>query len=133
MAERILCHFSSDNFEQYTFSIHGSIGQCFCNRAVANIFFNHERKLSTVEGSNLEIFITLNFYFIFSFITLSHEFVVLPFELEPLLSLCKNSHNKTQPRVEHTLGEKRTVMQNNFTLHNIKFFLLNVQLNIFLK
>ena len=44
---RILCHFSSDNFEQYTCSIHGSIGRRFCNRAVANVFFNNKRKLAT--------------------------------------------------------------------------------------
>ena len=45
--ERILCHFSSDNFEQYTCSIHESIGRRFCNRAVANAFLNKKRKLST--------------------------------------------------------------------------------------
>ena len=46
-AERTLCHFSSDNFEQYTCSIHESIGRRFCNRAVANVFFNNKIKLST--------------------------------------------------------------------------------------
>ena len=46
-AERILRHFSSDNFEQYTCSIHESIGQRFCNCAVANVFFNNKGKLST--------------------------------------------------------------------------------------
>ena len=46
-AECILCHFSLDNFEQYTCSIHESIGQRFCNHAVANVFFNNKRKLST--------------------------------------------------------------------------------------
>ena len=43
-AERILCHSSSDNFEQYKCSIHESIGWRFCNRAVANIFSNNKRK-----------------------------------------------------------------------------------------
>ena len=46
-AEPYFCHFSSDNFEQYKCSIHESIGRRFCNRAVANIFFNNKRKLST--------------------------------------------------------------------------------------
>ena len=46
-AERILCHFSSDNFEQYACNIHDSIGRRFCNRAVANVFFNNKGKLST--------------------------------------------------------------------------------------
>ena len=46
-AQRILCHFSSDNFEQYTCSIHESIGPRLCNRAEANVFFNNKRKLST--------------------------------------------------------------------------------------
>ena len=44
---RILCHFSLDNFEQYTCSIHESIGRRFCNRAVVNVFFNNNRILST--------------------------------------------------------------------------------------
>ena len=44
-AERILCHSSSDNFEQYTYSIHESIGRRFCNRAAANVFSNNKRKL----------------------------------------------------------------------------------------
>ena len=43
----ILCHFSPDNYEQFTCSIHESIGRCFCNRAVVNVFFNKKRKLST--------------------------------------------------------------------------------------
>ena len=47
VAERILCHFLTDNFEQYTCSIHESIGQRFCNRPVANVFFNNRIKLST--------------------------------------------------------------------------------------
>ena len=34
------------NFEQYTRSIHESIGR-FSKRAVANVFFNSKRKLST--------------------------------------------------------------------------------------
>ena len=77
-AECILCNFSSDNFQQYTCSLHQSIGECFCNRAVANVFFNNKRKLSTDsaiadgikvikkdrEKSKLESFITLNFYFL---------------------------------------------------------------------
>ena len=46
-AERILCHFSSGNFDQYTCSIHESIVRCFCNRAAVNIFFNNKRKLPT--------------------------------------------------------------------------------------
>ena len=43
---RILCHFSSDNFDQYTCSIHESIRRCFYNHAVANIFLNNKIKLS---------------------------------------------------------------------------------------
>ena len=39
----------------------------------------------------------------------------------------------SQPWVEHTLGEKRTVMQNNFTFHKTSVFSLNVfSLNTFL-
>ena len=41
------CHFSSDNFEQYTWSMHESIEHRFCNRAVTNVFFINKRKLST--------------------------------------------------------------------------------------
>ena len=73
--ERILCHFSSDNFDQYPCTIHESIGRRFCNRAVASVFFNNKKKLSidsaVIAGvkdwqkSKLEIFINLNFYFIF--------------------------------------------------------------------
>ena len=29
-ADRILCHFSPDKYEQFTCSIHESIGRCFC-------------------------------------------------------------------------------------------------------
>ena len=46
-AERILCHFSSDYFDQYICSIHESTGRRFCNRTVANVFFNNKRKPST--------------------------------------------------------------------------------------
>ena len=73
-----LCNFSSGNFQQYTCSLHQSIGEYFCNRAVANVFFNNKRKVSTDsaiadgikvikkdrEKSKLESFITLNFYFL---------------------------------------------------------------------
>ena len=78
VAERILCHFLTDNFEQYTCSIHESIKQGFYNRPVANVFFNNRIKLSTDsavadcvkafnkkrEKSKLEIFINLFFYLI---------------------------------------------------------------------
>ena len=43
---RILCHFSSDNFDQYTCSIHESIKRCFYNHAVVHIFLNNKIKLS---------------------------------------------------------------------------------------
>ena len=46
-SERILCQFSSDNFEQYTCRIYELIGRRFCNSAVANFFFNNKRRLST--------------------------------------------------------------------------------------
>ena len=76
-AESILCHFSSNKFEQYTCNIHGSIGQRFCKLAAANVFFNIKRKLSTdsavamllkhlkkdTEKSKVGSFNTLNFYF----------------------------------------------------------------------
>ena len=45
--ECILCHFSSDNIEQYTCNIHESTGRHCCNGAVTNGFFNNKRKLST--------------------------------------------------------------------------------------
>ena len=78
--ERVFCHFSSDNFQQYTCSIHESIGRRFCNHALANVFFSNKRKLSNDsavgggikvfkkkdrEKSKLESIITLNFYFVF--------------------------------------------------------------------
>ena len=54
--------------------MHESVGRCFCNRAVANVFFNNKRKLPTDsavadgikalkknrEKSKLGGFITLN-------------------------------------------------------------------------
>ena len=43
----VFCHFSSDNFQQYTCSIHESIGRRFCKRALANAFFSNKRKLPT--------------------------------------------------------------------------------------
>ena len=46
-AERILCHFSLDNFEKYSCSIYESVGRRFCICAVTNVFFNNKRKLST--------------------------------------------------------------------------------------
>ena len=46
-AERILCHFFSDNFEQYTCSIHESIERRFGTCAIVNVFFNNKRKLQT--------------------------------------------------------------------------------------
>ena len=46
-AERILCHFPSDNLEEDTCSMPESIGWLFCKSVVANVFFNNKRKLST--------------------------------------------------------------------------------------
>ena len=47
-AERILCHFSLDNFEQYTCNIHESIGQRFCNRAVEMSFSTIKEKYQLI-------------------------------------------------------------------------------------
>ena len=44
--QSVFCHFSSDNFKQYAWSINEWIGQHFCSFAVANVFFNNKRKLS---------------------------------------------------------------------------------------
>ena len=84
-SERILCQFSSDNFEQYTCRIYKLIGRRFCNSAVANFFFNNKRRLSTDSAigdvvrafkkdrekyESFWSFITPNFYFLFkNFIT----------------------------------------------------------------
>ena len=42
----ILCHFSSDNYEQCAYSINESIGRCFYDHAAKNVFFSNKRKLS---------------------------------------------------------------------------------------
>ena len=56
--ERVFCHFSSDNFQQYTCSIHESIGRRFCNHALANVFFSNKRKLSndSAVGGGIKVF-----------------------------------------------------------------------------